>query len=275
MSVSSAELQPDLKDGSLVALRVTVDTTQTETPEHTHESGQLILALKGAVTCKVPGYIWIVPPGCAIWIPSGIRHSSRMTVNASVCFVFLKREVARLPEHPCTIEISPMVREMILHLAATEKTPSLVDHNQLQLKQVLVGQLEIMPITTFRLPIPTSPKLKIIMDALVINPAERNTLSDWASRVAMSERTLARLIMRETGMTFGRWRQQLHLLFAMRFLAEGASVQNVSESLGYCSVTAFITMFKKALGTTPSRYLGASGRRKHHVQHSLPQPSPR
>ncbi|RIV16755.1 AraC family transcriptional regulator, partial [Klebsiella pneumoniae] len=180
--------------------------------------------------------------------------------------------VARLPEHPCTIEISPMVREIILHLAATEQTPSLVDHNQLQLKQVLLGQLEIMQLTTFRLPMPTSSKLKIIMDALVITPAERSTLSDWASRVAMSERTLARLINRETGMTFGRWRQQLHLLVALRFLAEGTSVQNVSESLGYGSVTAFITMFKKALGTTPSRYLEASGRGKHLVQQSLLQP---
>ncbi|KIP99612.1 AraC family transcriptional regulator [Agrobacterium tumefaciens] len=272
MSVSFTEFQPDLKDGPLVALRVSVDSCQTETPEHTHESGQLILALKGAVTCQVPGYIWIVPPGCAVWIPGGIRHNSRMTANASVCFVFVKRDVARLPEHPCTIEISPMVREIILHLAATEQTPSLVDHNQLQLKQVLLGQLEIMQLTTFRLPMPTSSKLKIIMDALVINPAERSTLSDWASRVAMSERTLARLINRETGMTFGRWRQQLHLLVALRFLAEGTSVQNVSESLGYGSVTAFITMFKKALGTTPSRYLEASGRGKHLVQQSLLQP---
>jgi AraC-like DNA-binding protein len=31
----------------------------------------------------------------------------------------------------------------------------------------------------------------------------------------------------------------------------------VSETLGYESVTAFITMFKKALGQSPTRYFAA------------------
>jgi len=47
-------------------------------------------------------------------------------------------------------------------------------------------------------------------------------------------------------------------------LASGASVQRVSGDLGYASVTAFITMFRKALGKPPGKYLGslaqASGR---------------
>ena len=32
----------------------------------------------------------------------------------------------------------------------------------------------------------------------------------------MSERSLARLVQKETGLSFGRWRQQLHLLVALR-----------------------------------------------------------
>lgn len=70
----------------------------------------------------------------------------------------------------------------------------------------------------------------------------------------MSERSLARLVATETGLSFGRWRQQLHLIVALRELASGATVQNVSDKLGYESVTAFITMFKKALGSTPGKY---------------------
>jgi len=38
-------------------------------------------------------------------------------------------------------------------------------------------------------------------------------------------------------------------------LAAGATVKDVSGDLGYESVSAFITMFKKALGTSTSRYL--------------------
>jgi len=70
----------------------------------------------------------------------------------------------------------------------------------------------------------------------------------------VSERTLARLVVRETGLPFGRWRQQLHLIVALRQLSAGASVQHVAGSLGYESVTAFITMFKKAVGEPPAQY---------------------
>ena len=52
----------------------------------------------------------------------------------------------------------------------------------------------------------------------------------------------------------GQWRRQLHLVIALRKLATGATVQRVSSDLGYESATAFIVMFKKALGTTPTRY---------------------
>ncbi|PDS35040.1 hypothetical protein CO665_27160 [Rhizobium anhuiense] len=51
-----------------------------------------------------------------------------------------------------------------------------------------------------------------------------------------------------------RWRQQLHLLVALSKLSDGVPVQQVAEVLGYESATSFITMFRKALGTTPSRY---------------------
>jgi len=65
------------------------------------------------------------------------------------------------------------------------------------------------------------------------------------------------IVVKETGLTFGRWRQQLHLIVAIRELASGASVQRVSADLGYESVTAFITMFKKALGRPPAKYLSS------------------
>jgi AraC-like DNA-binding protein len=85
-------------------------------------------------------------------------------------------------------------------------------------------------------------------------------MEEWAARLTMSERSFARLVVKETGLTFGRWRQQLHLLVAVRELAGGTLVQRVSDDLGYESVTAFITMFKKALGHPPGRYFAALSR---------------
>ena len=79
--------------------------------------------------------------------------------------------------------------------------------------------------------------------------------SSQADEYEGSSGSLARLVLSETGLTFGRWRQQLHLIVALRELSAGASVQQVSTTLGYESVTAFITMFKKALGKPPAKYL--------------------
>ena len=71
-----------------------------------------------------------------------------------------------------------------------------------------------------------------------------------------SERTLARLFERETGMSFRAWRQQLRLLRALELLAAGTPVTRVALDLGYESTSAFSAMFRRVLGTAPTRYFG-------------------
>ncbi len=74
-----------------------------------------------------------------------------------------------------------------------------------------------------------------------------------------SARTLARLFEREAGMTFGSWRQQLRLLRSLELLAGGESVTSVALSLGYESLSAFVSMFRRNLGRTPGRYFESGG----------------
>jgi AraC-like DNA-binding protein len=59
-------------------------------------------------------------------------------------------------------------------------------------------------------------------------------------------------------MSFGKWRQQLRLLHAMRQLALGRPVTTVAFEVGYDSPSAFIAMFRSVLGTTPTRYFAAA-----------------
>lgn len=66
--------------------------------------------------------------------------------------------------------------------------------------------------------------------------------------------TATRRFAAETGMTFGRWRQQLRLLIALERLGEGRPVTEVALDVGYEDTSAFIAVFKAAFGTTPSRY---------------------
>lgn len=244
---------PDEIDRPAIALRMRLDDTVSEIPVHRHRKGQLVLALRGAVTCQVEGAFWIVPPQCGVWIPGDMPHSNRATPNAQLCYLFAEPGIVALPNACCTLSISPMVREMILHLA--EGPPDYErDGHHARLARVLLDELASMPVERLYLPITDHPKIRQMADALSANPGDRSTMVQWANRLAMSERSLARLVVSETGLTFGRWRQQLQLLVAVRELAGGASVQRVSDDLGYESVTAFITMFKKALGHSPGRY---------------------
>lgn len=236
-----------------MALLVGYDENWVELPLHEHSSGQLIIALSGAVMCHVPGSIWIVPTGCAVWIPAGLRHRSPASLHSRIGILFVKQDAACLPDHCCTLEITPLVREIVLRLVGTT-VGSDADEHELRLMKVLLKELEGMPTGGLRLPVSSHPKMVAIQEALMAHPGDRTTLAEWSGRIATSERTLARLVFRETGMTFGRWRQQLHLLVALSKLSDGVPVQQVAEVLGYESATSFITMFRKALGTTPSRY---------------------
>jgi len=119
---------------------------------------------------------------------------------------------------------------------------------------VLLDELAGLQVEGVHVPTSKDMRMRRIAGMLADDPADRRTLAAWGRLVAMSERSLARLVQRETGLSFGRWRQQLHLVAAMRQLSAGDSVQQVAGHLGYDSVTAFITMFKKAVGEPPGRY---------------------
>ena len=124
-----------------------------------------------------------------------------------------------------------------------------------RLTGVLLDELAAAQVEDLHLPMPADPRLRRIADEMLEAPAGRGTLQSWAKRAGMSERTLERLIGRETGMSFGRWRQQLGVVLAVKWLAGGASIQAVAADLGYESVPSFVTMFRKALGTSPGRYM--------------------
>lgn len=167
-------------------------------------------------------------------------------------FVYIEPGAADLPERCCTFSISPLLRELIIELS--DRVEGDGARGEL-LTKMLLTELPRMPVQQLHLPISSEPRLNRIAEALAQDPADRSTLAEWANRIALSESSLARLVAKETGLSFGRWRQQLHLIVAIRELASGKSVQQVSGDLGYGSVTAFIIMFKKALGKPPAKYL--------------------
>ncbi|UPJ57007.1 helix-turn-helix transcriptional regulator [Bradyrhizobium sp. 192] len=244
---------PDILDRPIVAGMVDTREQEDELPVHIHRKGQLVLAQRGGVTCEVPSGLWMVPPRCGVWIPGGMPHSNRVSGNASLLFLYVDMDAASVPQECCTLSISPLLHELIHRMATL---PPLYDPDgpPAQIAAVLLNELIAMPTERLHLPITRSSKLRMIADALMDNPANRRTVAEWAQAIALGERTLMRIVLAETGMTFSRWRQQLQIIVAIQKLSAGNTVQSVSEALGYESVSAFITMFKKALGKSPARY---------------------
>ena len=234
-----------------------------ELAPHHHAKGQIILAQRGALSCEVDGGLWIVPPRSAIWIPGGALHSVKATGALEGYNAFIAPDVAAgLPASCCALSASPLLRELLARAAVLPVFYEETGPN-VRLVAVLLDEIAAAGIEDLHLPMPADARLRRVVDLMMAAPAERGTLDGWARRAGLGERTLARLIHRETGMSFGRWRQQLGVMLAVKWLAGGASIQQVAGDLGYESVPSFVTMFRKALGTSPGRYMAERHSSRH------------
>jgi len=223
---------------------------------HRHRKAQVLLVQRGALSCEVEGgLLWMVPPRSAVWIPGGALHALKVTgaFEGSVTFVDPDVDTC-LPKVCCAVSVTPLLREL---LARSASLPALYEEGGANSRLVvaLLDELAAAQVEDLHLPMPTDARLRRIVDLMMASPADRGSLDVWARRAGMSERTLMRLISRETGMSFGRWRQQLCVMLAVKWLADGASIQRVTADLGYESVPSFVTMFRKTLGASPGRYM--------------------
>lgn len=222
---------------------------------HRHRKGELLLALRGVLTCEVEGGFWIVPPQSAIWVPGGVLHKFTVAGTIECYVVFIDPHMTSdLPSNCCALSTTPLLRELMIRSASL---PMLYPEGGMEshLVTLLLDEIAVAPIGNLHLPMPADARLRKIVEMIMDDPADRGTMQTWARRVGLSERTLARLLSQETGMSFGRWRQQLHLMLSVKWLGTGSSVQQVSDRLGYESAGSFVTMFRKALGTSPGRYM--------------------
>ncbi|WP_305402366.1 AraC family transcriptional regulator [Photobacterium leiognathi] len=244
----------DLYPQKVVAMSLSGADIDEEIPFHHHHKGQLVLPLNGYVRCKIADAIWMVPANCAVWIPSQVPHSLSISEDADLCNLFVDQDVVGMPLKACTLSVSPLLRELIVRLTELDQSYK-SEGSTARLVEVLIDELTTMPSEHFDFPIPEEPRLHKIALALIENPSDRSTVGEWGSKYAMSERNLARLVKQELGLTFGNWRGQLHIVLALQKLSSGEAVQRVSEDLGYESVSAFITFFKKTLGRPPKQYI--------------------
>jgi AraC-like DNA-binding protein len=224
------------------------------TPAHEHPNAQLIHAVRGVMVVSTTNGQWIVPPTRGLWIPPAVKHSTRMVGAVQMRTAFIRpAAVPDIPDVCVVLKISPLLRELIL-AAIDIEIPYTADSRAGHITQLMLDEIQQLPTLPLHLPMPSDTRLRRICDAIGSAPADNTTVNAWAQRLQIDPKTIQRLFLRETGMTFGQWRTQARLLIALERLAAGTKVLDISLDLGYESPTAFATMFKKQFGIAPSRY---------------------
>ncbi len=240
-------------------------------PEHGHNRSQLLHALTGVVLVRTQYGRWMVPPGHAMWIPAGVRHEVDMLGNVSMRSIYVAPgAIEGLPDRLRVVGVSELMRSLIVEAVGLSEEARLSTRGDLLLT-LLLHEIPAMPERPLGLPFPADARLAVLCRRFVTDPSPRTTIDEWAAAVGMSRRTFTRVFHRQTGLSLSTWRQQALLFAALPRLADGEPVTRVALDLGYDSVPAFTTMFKRMLGTAPRNYLrGAADLRPIKAGSTLP-----
>jgi AraC-like DNA-binding protein len=225
-------------------------------PRHFHETDQLVYAISGVMTVLTSEGTWVVPTQRAVWIPAKMPHSIRMSGAVSMrTLYFRRRYMDVLPRRCRVVNVTPLLRELVLHCC---QFPGLTrrDPKQAHLIDTLSDQLQVASVVPLQLPNPSEPRAAAVATALSKDPGDARAIDEVCRAAGAGRRTIERTFRRETGMTLGRWRQQLRLLHATQLMAQGSQITRAALDAGYSTPSAFIFAFRKTLGTTPGRYFG-------------------
>ncbi|HVI53085.1 MAG TPA: helix-turn-helix transcriptional regulator [Candidatus Sulfotelmatobacter sp.] len=227
-------------------------------PQHHHSRGQLIYAQTGVFMMITEQGHWMVPPDHAVWVPAQVEHAMHSHGPVSIRAIYVKAgSVPNLPASSRVVGMTDLMRSLIEE-AVTLSLDSPPESRAGLIMALIREELPRLPEKPLGLTMPAEPRLSALCQDFMEHPSPHATIDDWADAMAMSRRAFTRAFRRETGLSLSAWRQQACLFAALPRLAAGEAVTSVAIDLGYDSVAAFTTMFRRILGAPPSRYLSES-----------------
>jgi AraC-like DNA-binding protein len=219
---------------------------------HVHRMHQLAWASSGALTVVIDQRRWVLPPSMALWIPGGTWHTT-VAMRATVMHgIYLSPEDVKVGwSAPTVLSVSPLADQLIRRLAT-----DLSDDARVRAEGVLLDVLRPAPMPDIALPMPNDDRALRTAEIFLSDPADRRSLDRLAHDAGTSPRTLLRVFLAETGMTFSQWRAQARVQLATAHLAEGTPVSRVAQLVGYTTPSAFAAAFRRVTGSAPAGYLG-------------------
>src|SRR3569623_776255 len=248
------EYRPNMDDAPRpVAVMAKTCGASDHIPLHIHRRGQLLHATSGIMRVETAGAAWILPPARAVWLPPQMPHSVAMRSKVEMRTVYIDAALCRdLPPAPVLAEISGLLRELILALLEEP-----VDYGEADrggaIARLILSELVRLDARRFDVPMPRDERALRVAHALLDDPAIGHDLDRWAEAAGASRRTLARLFRHETGHGFAEWRARLRAIDGLARMADGASVAETANAVGYASASAFTAMIHRTLGGPPRR----------------------
>ncbi|PCJ18470.1 MAG: hypothetical protein COA96_16675 [SAR86 cluster bacterium] len=218
---------------------------------HRHRLAQLVYSVRGIASVISDGKELVVSPFQAVAIPAWSLHRVSATGNALLHGVFIDPHV-----YPAAIgELSQVTITPLLHELIKEAGKHYYDYdNDSIIHHMLNLVVELVDKEETTQPVQALPIIKNSRIRRAIKKCEFQNLSsnEISKHAAYSNRQFSRLFKQETGMTFRQWRAIYLVQHGMRHLGKGMSVTEAAEKLGFCSSSAFITVFKRHVGFTPA-----------------------
>ncbi|GAA3396913.1 helix-turn-helix transcriptional regulator [Cryptosporangium minutisporangium] len=223
-------------------------------PPHRHSAHQLVWSRRGVGSVRVGDETWFLPRTLALWVPAGVVHATG-AVDPS-----WNRSPYFLPERcpaaisawaePTVVAVTPLLAALIDHLADA----ALPTEQRIRAEAVVFDLLRPLSTVAIPLPMPRDARAGQVAAALIDDPADGRTLAQWGALTGASARTLRRVFLAETGLSFGRWRTHARLRAAMPVLAAGQPVAAAARRAGYGTASAFVAAFHRTVGAPPGTY---------------------
>lgn len=222
---------------------------------HSHARAQFLYAASGTIKLTVDLGCWIIPPRRAVWLPPSYPHQTSTIGPLEMRTLYIREDGCPpgAPIVPRMLAVSSLLHELILRVV---EMPIEYDEagQHASVITTLMGEIDWTPIHPVSLPALQDARLRRMEEMLLKKPDDKSTLEQWADRLAVSPRTLNRLLQRETDLSFQVWRDHVRTFAAIPMLTDGRPLVEIADALGYETAWSFTAMFKRVTGKAPSKY---------------------
>ena len=224
------------------------------TGRHSHARGQILGVISGVMALRTDREYLLVGPDQVLWLPPRVVHTAHSHGAVSTWSLYVEEKCAQpLPSGPVIFKATSLLKELAVRIVRDTNERNWTTTLS-RIADTFWEEFLSLPSLALSLPRPLSPGLIRVTATLEEDPADSRMQEEWASLAGMSVRTFVRHFASETGLNFSVWRQRLRMVHAQEQLARGLGVTSVALNVGYESMGAFASTFRRFTGHSPSEY---------------------